>query len=203
MTASSTKTRYQRMTLTLLLAICFVEAVFGLDAQEAQLMLQVHNEHREYRSKCGETDIVPAEELLQPLEWDDELAAAAQMWSDNCDVHDKKPTRKVGLFDSVGQNIAVQSELAGAVTYWMKESDHYDHKSDHCEPPHQCDSYKQIVQSDTAYVGCGYNKCSGFVNPDEMLITCFYTPAVRSGQPYTDGTNGRCKNPNKVEGTRK
>ncbi|VDP75928.1 unnamed protein product [Schistosoma curassoni] len=140
-------------------------------------MLQVHNEHREYRSKCGETDIVPAEELLQPLEWDDELAAAAQMWSDNCDVHDKKPTRKVGLFDYVGQNIAVQSELAGAVTYWMKESDHYDHKSDHCEPLHQCDSYKQVVQSDTAYVGCGYTKCSGFVNPDEMLITCFYSPA--------------------------
>ncbi|KAH9581374.1 Glioma pathoproteinsis- protein 1 [Schistosoma haematobium] len=72
------------------------------------------------------------------------------MWSDNCDVHDKKPTRKVGLFDSVGQNIAVQSELAGAVTYWMKESDHYDHKSDHCEPPHQCDSYKQV---------CEYTNC--------------------------------------------
>ncbi|VDP87215.1 unnamed protein product [Schistosoma mattheei] len=146
MTASTTKTRYQRMTLTLLLAICFVEAVFGLDAQEAQLMLQVHNEHREYRSKCGETDIVPAEELLQPLEWDDELAAAAQMWSENCDVHDKKATGKVGKFASVGQNIAVQSELAGAVTYWMKESDHYDHKSDHCEPQHQCDSYKQVCE---------------------------------------------------------
>ncbi|RTG82759.1 uncharacterized protein DC041_0011595 [Schistosoma bovis] len=85
----------------------------------------------------------------------------------------------------------------------MKESDHYDHNSDHCEQPHQCDSYKQIVQAETAYVGCGYSRCEGVGYPNEKLITCFYSPAVRSGQPYTDGTNGRCKNPNKIEGSRK
>ncbi|RTG82270.1 uncharacterized protein DC041_0010750 [Schistosoma bovis] len=125
------------------------------------------------------------------------------MWSQKCDAYDDEPIGSVGKFDSVGRNTAVGSELAEAVTYWMKESDHYDHNSDHCEQPHQCDSYKQIVQAETAYVGCGYSRCEGVGYPNEKLITCFYSPAVRSGQPYTDGTNGRCKNPNKIEGSRK
>ncbi|VDP54523.1 unnamed protein product [Schistosoma curassoni] len=194
MTASLTKTRYQRMVPTLLLAICSMEAVFGLNAVEEQLMLKVHNEHRRYRSKYNKTDIVPAEAILQPLEWDDELEAAAQRWSQKCDAYDEEPIGSVGKFDSVGRNTAVISELAEAVTYWMEESDHYDHKSDQCEIPHQCDSYKQIVQAETAYVGCGYTRCPGYEYPANMLTACFYSPAVIKRQPYTDEKKCGCKN---------
>ncbi|VDP26616.1 unnamed protein product [Schistosoma margrebowiei] len=194
MTAALTKTRYQRMVPTILLAVCFVEAVFGLNAEEAQLMLKVHNEQRKYRSKYDETDIVPAEAILQPLEWNDELEAAAQNWSQKCDAYDEEPVGSVGKFDSVGRNTAISSEMAEAVTYWMEESVHYDHKSDHCKPPHQCDSYKQIVQAETAYVGCGYTECPGYEFPANKLIACFYSPAVIKRQPYTDENNCGCKN---------
>uniref|UniRef100_A0A3Q0KNE3 Venom allergen-like (VAL) 24 protein n=1 Tax=Schistosoma mansoni TaxID=6183 RepID=A0A3Q0KNE3_SCHMA len=192
MTASSTKTRYQRMMLTLLLGICFVGAVFGLDPQEAQLMLRVHNDHRAYRKLCGEEDIVPAEEILQPLEWDDKLAAAAQSWSEKCNPFDEEPIGNVGKWDSVGRNSAIHSELAEAVAYWMKESNYYDHNSDLCEPSHHCNTYKQIVEAQTAYVGCGYTRCEEYEYPSNMLIACYYSPKVMSGPPYTDGTNGRC-----------
>ncbi|RTG82271.1 uncharacterized protein DC041_0010753 [Schistosoma bovis] len=181
MTASLTRTRYQRMVPTLLLAICSMEAVFGLNAVEEQLMLKVHNEHRRYRSKYNKTDIVPAEAILQPL-WDDELEAAAQRWSQKCDAYDEEPIGSVGKFDSVGRNTAVISELAEAVTYWMEESDHYDHNSDQCEPPHQCDSYKQNV--------CAYERR---LATTFLSFYCFYFRVIKR-QPYTDEKNCGCKN---------
>ncbi|XP_018653267.1 venom allergen-like (VAL) 23 protein [Schistosoma mansoni] len=130
MTASWTKTRYHRMVLTLLLGICFLEAVFGMTAEEAQLILQVHNEHRAYRNLCGEKGIVPAEEILQPLE----------------------PIGNVGKWNSVGRNSVIQSELAGAVAYWMEESNIYKHNTDSCSSTFECNSYKQSKFSEFSSV---------------------------------------------------
>uniref|UniRef100_A0A3Q0KR45 Venom allergen-like (VAL) 23 protein n=1 Tax=Schistosoma mansoni TaxID=6183 RepID=A0A3Q0KR45_SCHMA len=181
------------MVLTLLLGICFLEAVFGMTAEEAQLILQVHNEHRAYRNLCGEKGIVPAEEILQPLEWDDELAAAAQSWSKKCNPYEEEPIGNVGKWNSVGRNSVIQSELAGAVAYWMEESNIYKHNTDSCSSTFECNSYKQIVQAETAYVGCGFTRCRQYEYPSNMLIACYYSPKVKSGPPYTDATNRRCK----------
>ncbi|XP_018653268.1 LOW QUALITY PROTEIN: venom allergen-like (VAL) 3 protein [Schistosoma mansoni] len=53
------------------------------------------------------------------MEWDDELAAAAQRWSKKCNPFEEEPIGNVGKWNSVGRNSVIQSELAEFPKCWI------------------------------------------------------------------------------------
>ncbi|GBO30972.1 CRISP/Allergen/PR-1, partial [Araneus ventricosus] len=84
----------------------------GVSQQDIQEILRLHNQYRsdlalgkETRAKGG--TLPKAADMLQMV-WDDELAAIAQKWAENCDFnHDCDECRVVPNF-GVGQNLAIQ-----------------------------------------------------------------------------------------------
>nr|CAX73488.1 hypothetical protein [Schistosoma japonicum] len=175
--------------LTLLFAIYFVDAVIKEhDVGDLRnLLLALHNDERNVRSSCEYADIVPAEEKLDELTWDNDLGADAQRFADQCKKYVKQSVRSVGKWESVGQNAINVSEIADAVRLWTKEANYYNHSLDTCMAGHDCDSYKQMVQAETKHIGCGAKWCSDFKPPLKYLVVCNYSPAVRKGQPYKEG----------------
>ncbi|KAK4468643.1 hypothetical protein MN116_007829 [Schistosoma mekongi] len=165
--------------LTLLLVTCLVDVIVGeIGTGDMQILFQLHNEQREDRNSCEYTEIVPAEETLNPLTWDSELAADAQRFADQCEEYVKPPVRSVGSWESVGQNAREVVEVADAVRLWMKEAKYYNHESDTCQAGHDCDSYKQIVQVETTHIGCAAKWCSGLKSPLNFLVVCNYSPSL-------------------------
>ncbi|KAH8873905.1 Venom allergen 5 [Schistosoma japonicum] len=151
------------------------------------VLLNLHNYERRLRESCIFEDIVPAEEKLDELTWDNELAADAQRFADQCKEYVKQSVRSVGKWESVGQNAIEVTEIADAVRLWTKEANYYNHSLDTCMAGHDCDSYKQMVQAETKHIGCGAKWCIDIQLPLNFLVVCNYSPAVRKGQPYKEG----------------
>ena len=75
----------------------------GLTTREIREVVDTHNILRS-RVAVGATQHPPAADMRE-LRWDEELAAVAQRWADQCSVgHDCSDCRRVGRF-KVGQNV--------------------------------------------------------------------------------------------------
>jgi len=142
------------------------------------------NKHNELRALQSATD-------MELMEWDDEVAAIAQRWTDNCDfAHDAVRTIP-GRF-SVGQNLASgYGTWDAAIQGWYDEIDDFTFGDQGANVFSDVGHYTQLVWAKSAKIGCGYTECSNL----NRFYACNYGPAGNNAwwEPYTQGSKcGDC-----------
>jgi len=165
--------------------------VRGVSQQEKQIILNEHNRLRQ-KLALGQITDQPQASNLNQIYWDDELAAKAQSWADNCQYY-HNPNRHVYRF-LVGENIA--RIWSGDVPYgsfqyiigkWFAEhhiyrfnQDLYDTRNGH---------FVQMAWSDTYLVGCGYTMYLTPGGSYTRFYVCNYGPTgnYQYTPPYTIG----------------
>ena len=128
-----------------------------------------------------------------PLTWDNDLAAIAQTWANQCiDVEvpsgllDHNAGRSDTYAEYVGENIYASSGFTpsgpDAVNSWAHEESSYTYSSNTCAGT--CGHYTQVVWATTTKVGCAYHVCASLQFPN--AIVCDYAPGgnVNGQKPY-------------------
>ncbi|XVE94080.1 hypothetical protein REPUB_Repub01dG0249900 [Reevesia pubescens] len=108
---------------------------------------------------------------LQPLIWDDKLAAYAQKYA-NRRIGDCGLVHSGGPY---GENIAWGSgdlSIKDAVKMWIGERAYYNSNSNTCAAGQMCGHYTQVVWHNTVRVGCAKVRC----NKGGTFIICNYDP---------------------------
>lgn len=140
---------------------------------EGQEFVDLHNEERR---KYGAD--------MYALSWDENLAARAQEWADQCTWDHDMMTDCSG--DSVGQNgyQGPSSDPADVMASWISESANWDFSTQSCKEGEECGHWTQVVWSSTMLVGCGYATCS-----ENKYVFCDYSPPgnMEGEKPYIDG----------------
>jgi uncharacterized protein YkwD len=126
---------------------------------------------------------VRADHGVAPLQWDNDLAALAQTWADNCQwAHND--SRSDTFPGYIGENIAGGGLLLNGQTVtdlWAAEEANYDYDNNSCSAV--CGHYTQVVWAESLRMGCGYADCSG--TAAGHFIVCNYSPGGNSGgRPY-------------------
>jgi len=131
---------------------------------------------------------------LQPLTWDDALAATAAAWVARCQDHDDpiglidhNPGRSDGHPYYVGENVFASTGTATgdqAVGSWADEASDYNVTANTCASNKVCGHYTQLVWRTTLKVGCAIGSCPGLRFPN--TIVCDYGPGgnVNNQRPY-------------------
>ncbi|KAF6024377.1 CRISP2 [Bugula neritina] len=123
---------------------------------------------------------------MQKMVWDDELAAVAQKWADNCDFKHDDHRVIPGRFFNAGQNLARgQSTWDGAMQRWFNEGRNFLHSN----PSMRLEDvghFTQMVWATSSKIGCGYQKCSNIQG--NHFYVCNYGPsgntAADISKPY-------------------
>nr|CAH8865336.1 unnamed protein product [Trichobilharzia regenti] len=114
---------------------------------------------------------------LSDFIWDVALARQADRWAQKCTNSRTTPTDRTNNTNkTVGQNVAISEDIGYAVMTWALESMNYNATTDTCRQPGRCDSYKNLAQSGTVYLGCGQRKCPNITTGREKLFVCNYSP---------------------------
>ena len=155
----------------------------GSEPPELAGILQAHNDAR-----AGEGADLPM------MVWDDDLAAIAKAWGEQCvnvdsfpPLIDHNPGRSDNYPEYVGENIYASSGNANgpaAVSSWMEEKAHYDYASNSCAPGEQCGHYTQVVWRESVKLGCALVNCPNVDYPSTII--CNYAPGGNFGgdRPY-------------------
>ncbi|XP_055376519.1 cysteine-rich venom protein kaouthin-2 [Condylostylus longicornis] len=164
----------------------------GVTEADKSIILQEHNKLRASVA-MGRVPGQPGAENMREMVWDEELAARAQKWADNCQFkHD--PRRTIDRF-TMGQNVAIlwstaplgegEGDFPSRIQSWFNEVQKYDFGS--AWSP-KTGHYSQLVWGETNLVGCGftYYKDSRKYN---KLFVCNYGPGgnVIGANPYEVG----------------
>lgn len=171
----------------------------GLTAYEKQAIVDAHNRLRQTVALGQITKQPPAANMMEMI-WDDELAATAQRWSDQCiPAHDRAAQRDLGRFP-VGQNLAATwttrpptepsdsaPDFQKQINAWFDEVGKYGFKP--ITGGHGTGHYSQLVWGETSHVGCGY---TFYYDPSKgytKLYVCNYGPGgnVIGSNPYEKG----------------
>ncbi|KAL8188940.1 hypothetical protein R6Q57_029460 [Mikania cordata] len=104
---------------------------------------------------------------LPQLQWNPDLAKAAQAWADqskNC---------KLKRSGKCGESMAAGPNLNGsyAVQMWLDEKREYDYYEHKCKKP--CSHYVQTIWKNTTCLGCGRAQCDDGVS---WVVVCKYDP---------------------------
>ncbi|CAG9559934.1 unnamed protein product [Danaus chrysippus] len=172
----------------------------GLTAYEKQAIVDAHNRLRQSVALGQVLSQPPAANMMEMV-WDDELAATAQRWSDQCTpAHDRASQRDVGRFP-VGQNLAAtwttrppsdqsdsEPDFMKQIDAWFDEVKIYGFKP--INGGHGTGHYSQLVWGETSHVGCGY---TFYYDPSRgytKLYVCNYGPGgnVIGSNPYEKGS---------------
>ncbi|CAN6450667.1 unnamed protein product [Victoria cruziana] len=113
-----------------------------------------------------------AEVGVDPISWDDTVAAYAQNYADqrmgDCNlVHSQGPYGE-NLAGSTGSEFTA----AEAVNMWVAEKSNYDYNSNSCASGTECLHYTQVVWRDSKNLGCARVEC----NNGGTFIICNYNP---------------------------
>ncbi|XP_065336177.1 venom allergen 3-like [Cloeon dipterum] len=160
----------------------------GLGCTDKQVILDTHNQLRQSVA-LGHVAGQPPAAGMREMVWDEELAAIAQRWADQCTVgHDAE--RSTGRFP-VGQNVAATwthgtpspagptPDFRKQIEDWFSEVMRWGFRRSDLEHflfSEHTGHYSQLVWSDTYLVGCGY---SYFKDPQRgytKLYVCNYGP---------------------------
>ncbi|CAG9795124.1 unnamed protein product [Diatraea saccharalis] len=171
----------------------------GLTALEKQAIVDAHNRLRQSVA-LGQVSSQPPAANMMEMVWDDELAATAQNWANQCTpAHDRAAQRDVGRFP-VGQNLAAtwttrppsgpsdsQPDFMKQINAWFDEVKIYGFKP--INGGHGTGHYSQLVWGETSQVGCGY---TFYYDPSRgytKLYVCNYGPGgnVIGSNPYEKG----------------
>ncbi|XP_034829894.1 venom allergen 3-like [Maniola hyperantus] len=171
----------------------------GLTTYEKQAIVDAHNRLRQSVA-LGQVSSQPPAANMMEMVWDDELAATAQRWADQCTpAHDRASQRDVGRFP-VGQNLAAtwttrppsgavdsQPDFMKQINAWFDEVRIFGFKP--ISGGHGTGHYSQLVWGETSQVGCGY---TFYYDPSRgytKLYVCNYGPGgnVIGSNPYEKG----------------
>ena len=95
---------------------------------------------------------------LPSLTWDQDLAAIAQAYAENCVFeHSMAPDLGENLYANTGST-SPEEVVAG----WVSEVADYDYDTNACAPDSQwgCGHYTQVVWADSLRLGCGVATCT-------------------------------------------
>jgi len=136
-----------------------------------KLILDKHNELRRKVARGEEKDAKaqPKASNMREMVWNDELAAIAQRWADQCTFgHDKNRKKLDGTY--VGQNAymssssresdldAIMAKMDKAATAWYSEVSEYNFDPADIKPfkfGYQTGHYTQVVWAESEELGCG------------------------------------------------
>lgn len=130
--------------------------------------------HNQVRSAHGVADIT----------WDNELAAIAKAWADQCEWgHNDARSDDYPVY--VGENIFGASFMPSGpevTAVWASEESDYDYESNSCSGI--CGHYTQIVWADSTKLGCAAASCPGGAVTN--MVVCNYAPGGNIGgqRPY-------------------
>ncbi|XP_045765571.1 venom allergen 3-like [Maniola jurtina] len=171
----------------------------GLTAYEKQAIVDAHNRLRQSVA-LGQVSSQPPAANMMEMVWDDELAATAQRWADQCTpAHDRASQRDVGRFP-VGQNLAAtwttrppseaadsQPDFMKQINAWFDEVRIFGFKP--ISGGHGTGHYSQLVWGETSQVGCGYTFYYDPARGYTKLYVCNYGPGgnVIGSNPYEKG----------------
>nr|XP_016941839.1 scoloptoxin SSD552 [Drosophila suzukii] len=164
----------------------------GITTEERSIILQEHNRLRQIVA-TGRYPGQPGAENMREIVWDDELAARAQKWADNCQFrHD--PHRTINRF-TMGQNLAIiwstapldadDGDFPSRIQSWFNEVQKYSF-GDAWSP--KTGHYSQLVWGETSLVGCGYAEYKDASKYNKLYV-CNYGPGgnVVGYNPYEVG----------------
>lgn len=80
---------------------CFVIAATGITAAQKAEILEAHNRLRSQVAQ-GQVPGQPSAQNMREMVWDDELAAKAQQWANQC-TFEHDPSRYLGIFQLIFQ----------------------------------------------------------------------------------------------------
>lgn len=178
------------------LALCFTTVLScqviqsGITPQEKATILEAHNRLRSAVA-MGLQPGQPGAQNMKEIVWDDELAARAQNWANQCTFkHD--PQRTINRF-TMGQNMAIiwstapisDGDFTSRITNWFKEVNQYAFGS--AWSP-KTGHYSQLVWADTNMVGCGFTYYKSGAKYNKLFV-CNYGPGgnVVGSMPYSVG----------------
>uniref|UniRef100_A0A8C3W5X3 Peptidase inhibitor 16 n=1 Tax=Catagonus wagneri TaxID=51154 RepID=A0A8C3W5X3_9CETA len=168
----------------------------ALSDNEKHVMVELHNFYRAQVTP-------PATNMLQ-IRWDEELAAFAKAYAQQCVWgHNKERGRRgENLFAITDQVLDVPL----AMEEWYHEWEHYNLSAGICATGQMCGHYTQVVWAKTERIGCGSHLCEKLQGIEEAnihLLVCNYEPPgnMKGQRPYQEGTpcsqcpsGYRCKN---------
>ncbi|XP_024413763.2 peptidase inhibitor 16 isoform X2 [Desmodus rotundus] len=167
----------------LLLLVATTGPARALDDEERHVMVKLHNLYR--------AQVSPSAANMLQMRWDEELAAFAKAYAQQCVWgHNKERGRR-------GENLfAITDEgmdVPRAVEEWYLEREHYNLSAANCEPGQMCGHYTQVVWAKTEKIGCGSHFCEKLQGVEETnihLLVCNYEPPgnVKGQRPYQEGT---------------
>ncbi|XP_045698563.1 peptidase inhibitor 16 isoform X1 [Phyllostomus hastatus] len=167
----------------LLLLVATTGPTGALDDEERLEMVKLHNLYR--------AQVSPSAANMLQMRWDEELAAFAKAYAQQCVWgHNKERGRR-------GENLfAITDEgmdVPRAVEEWYLEQEHYNFSAAHCDPGQMCGHYTQVVWAKTEKIGCGSHFCEKLQGVEETnihLLVCNYEPPgnVKGQRPYEEGT---------------
>ncbi|XP_045633781.1 peptidase inhibitor 16 isoform X3 [Ursus americanus] len=170
-------------SLLLLLLAATVGPAGALSDDEKRAMVELHNLYRAQVSP-------PAADMLQ-MRWDEELAAFAKAYAQQCVWgHNKERGRR-------GENLFAITEegldVPLAMEEWHHEREHYNLSAASCDRGQMCGHYTQVVWAKTERIGCGSHFCEKLQGVEEIniqLLVCNYEPPgnVKGKRPYQEGT---------------
>lgn len=165
----------------------------NLDQHGIDAILNAHNEVRDEAAGGLLNGNKKAKSMVR-LTWDEDLAASAQAYANQCNWAHSYPSGFHALPYSYSENMWTTSafnvgDSTLAVDSWAAENVHYDHDNMSCADGQQCAHYTQIVSSATRRIGCAVSECSDVNNigwGGGTLVVCQYYPPGNTGlnTPY-------------------
>ncbi|KAJ2952132.1 hypothetical protein O0L34_g4410 [Tuta absoluta] len=172
----------------------------ALSAYEKQAIVDAHNRLRQQVALGMVSSQPPAANMMEMV-WDEELAATAQRWADQCTpAHDQASQREVGRWP-VGQNLAAtwttrppssqednEPDFMKQINAWFDEVNIYYFRP--ISGGHGTGHYSQLVWGETSHVGCGFTYYYDTTRGYTKLYVCNYGPGgnVIGSNPYEKGS---------------
>ncbi|XP_008566645.1 PREDICTED: peptidase inhibitor 16 isoform X1 [Galeopterus variegatus] len=173
------------LPLPLLLLVATTSPAGALKDHEKREMVELHNLYRAQVSP-------PASNMLQ-MRWDEELAAFAKAYAQQCVWGHNKHRGRRGENLFANQDEAEAVDVPLAMEQWHREREHYNLSAGTCDPGQMCGHYTQVVWAKTERIGCGSHFCEKLHGVEEtniQLLVCNYEPPgnVKGQRPYQEGT---------------
>jgi len=165
-------------------------------------IVEAHNEQRRKIARGEETSgSQPAASNMKKLKWNDEIAAIAQRWADQC-IFDHDVNRNTVEGTWVGQNAyfkgssqkkdkeTLMTEVGNEATLaWYNEVESPGFNNAHINPfvfSHDAGHYTQVVWAETEEIGCGWTYYAEQVGPFlayKSLTICNYAKGNAATRP--------------------
>lgn len=165
----------------------------GIKAAQISEVLEAHNRLRSQVAQ-GQVSGQPSAQNMREMVWDEELAAKAQQWANQC-TFEHDPSRYLDRF-TMGQNLAIiwstaslgenEGSFSSRIQNWFNEVQKYAWGSRWTA---KTGHYSQLVWGETNLVGCGFSYYKDARRFNKLYV-CNYGPGgnVVGVAPYAVGS---------------